>query len=181
MKRIIALVLTLIIAFTLVGCDGASQDTQATIQAGNSLQENQPTPTDIDFSLQRYNLIRRAYVLNGQEEKARNLPCEVEKPLWYIYLFVEGVGCIARDTVDGQVTSLQTYLTPDSEYYESTGTLYNEWVPDIDGTYGENVPGIFWFTVDGSYKEWNGTYFLSSDYYEIGDPILQVVVGEEEN
>lgn len=173
MKRIIALVLTLLfMTSVLSGClDGASQDTQATLRAGNSLQENQPTPTDIDFSLQRYNLIRRAYVLNGQEEKARNLPCEVEKPLWYIYLFVEGVGCIARDTVDGQVTSLQTYLTPDSEYYSSSSL--NEWVPDIDGTYGENVQGIFWFTVDGSYKEWNGTYFLSSDYYEIGSPILQ--------
>ena len=181
-KRIIAIVLVaLMMALALSACEGegAYQDTYNTMQTGNSLQENQPTPTDIEFSLQRYNLTRRAYYLNGQEEKASNLPCEVEKPLGYIYLFVEGVGCIARETVDGQVTSLTTYLTPDSELYSSSYAV--EWVPDVDVTYGENNQGIFWFTVDGAYKEWNGIYLLSSEYYEISDPMLSVVVNGGDN
>ena len=70
-KRIIALIVTFLIVFLLVGCEesGSYTDKQNTLEAGNRLQENQPTPTDIEFSLQRYNLIRRAYYLNGQEEK----------------------------------------------------------------------------------------------------------------
>ena len=180
-KRIIAIILTAVMAATmLVGCEsgGSRQDTRNTLSAGNTLQENQPTPTDIDFSLQRYNLIRRAYYLNGKIEESRNVECEVEKPLGYIYLFLDGVGCVARDTVDGQVTPLTTYLTPDSEYYATSGLA--EWLPDTDGTYGENNEGIFYFTVDGSYKEWNGLYFYSSEYYDIEDPMLSVVVDGEE-
>lgn len=178
-KRIIALIVTFLIVFLLVGCEesGSYTDKQNTLEAGNRLQENQPTPTDIEFSLQRYNLIRRAYYLNGQEEKARILECEVEKPLGYIYLFLDGIGCVAQDTVDGQVTPLTSYLTPDSEEYAAS---YSLWLPDIDGTYGENNEGIFYFTVDGSYKEWNGLYFYSSEYYEIEKPMLSVVSNGEE-
>lgn len=185
-KRIIALVTVVVFAAVLLaGCEpsGSYADTLNTLDAGNKLQQNQPTPTDIDFSLQRYNLIRRAYYLNGKIEESRNVICEVEKPLGYIYLFLDGVGCIARDTVDGQVTPLTTYLTPDSEFY-TTGSSSRtaDWIPDIDGTYGENNDGIFYFTVDGSYKEWNGIYFYSSEYYEIADPMLSIVLdGEEAN
>ncbi len=181
-KRIIAIILTAVMAATmLAGCEesGSDKDTRNTLEAGNKLQENQPTPTDIEFSLQRYNLERRAYYLNGEIEKSRNVECEVEKPLGYIYLFLEGVGCVARDTVDGQVTPLTTYLTPDSEFYTTGATATADWIPDIDGTYGENNEGIFYFTVDGDYKEWNGIYHYSSTYYEIEDPTLLVVTGEE--
>ena len=47
-KRIIAIVLVaLMMALALSACegDGAYQDTYNTMQTGNSLQENQPTPT----------------------------------------------------------------------------------------------------------------------------------------
>ena len=182
-KRIIAIILTAVMAATmLAGCEesGSDKDTRNTLEAGNKLQKNQPTPTDIEFSLQRYNLERRAYYLNGKIEESRNVECEVEKPLGYIYLFLDGVGCIARDTVDGQVTPLTTYLTPDSEFYTTGATATADWIPDIDGTYGENNEGIFYFTVDGSYKEWNGLYFYSSEYYDIEDPMLSVVVDGEE-
>ena len=106
-------------------------------------------------------------------DKARTLPCELEKPLGYIYFFLEGVGCVAQYTVDGQITSLQTYLTPDSEKYATSS--YAEWLADVDGTYGENQEGIFFFTVDGNYVEWNGLYHYSDIYYPIDDPVLKTV------
>ena len=91
MVRVVALAATLVIFLAvficmLTGCveyetNGTQQDTANTKQAAAVLQENQPTPTDIDYSLERYNLIRRAYWVNGQREKANALPCEVEKPL----------------------------------------------------------------------------------------------------
>ena len=70
-------------AFLLVSCveeSGSRADITKTEKAANNLQSNQPTPTDLDYSLERYNLIRRAYWVNGQREKAIALPCEVSKP-----------------------------------------------------------------------------------------------------
>lgn len=177
---VIAPLLITLLLIILTGCStsGSRKDTLSTLNVGNALQEKQPTPTDIQYSLQRYNLMRRAYWINGMREKARTLPCEVEKPLGYIYLFLEGVGCVEQHTVDGQITPLKTYLTPDSERYSSEYTI--DWLPDVDGTYGENGEGIFFFTVDGNYVEWNGIYHYSDIYYQIDDPILKTIsVGGE--
>lgn len=179
--KVVSIILALLlIAATFGGCidnTGSYVDKVSTEEVANRLQSNQPTPTDITYSLQRYNLIRRAYWVNGMREKARTLPCEVEKPLGYIYFFVEGVGCIAQHTVDGQITSLRSYLTPDSEYYTS-GSGYVDWLADVDGTYGDNHDGIFFFTTDGNYVEWNGLYHYSDIYYEIDDPVLKTVIVE---
>src|SRR5574344_618740 len=106
-----------IVALSLNGCteavaiDGSKQDTKNTITTVSNLQNNQPTPTDINYSLERYNLIRRAYWVNGQREKANALVCQVEKPLGYIALFTESGAVIDRFIVDGKVTSLNSYLT----------------------------------------------------------------------
>lgn len=173
MKKILALVALLLVSvFLLTSCTDANYaDRQATLAVSKTMAENQPTPTDITYSLQRYNLIRRAYWMNGMEEKARALPCEVNKPLGYIYLFLEGVGCVAQYAVDGQITSLNAYLTPDTTYPNSTDS---RWLADVDGTYGENQNGIFFFTTDGEYKEWNGLYHYSSTYYDIGEVMLKI-------
>lgn len=172
MKKLVALILASLTLFITTGCEDAIySDMTSTKQVTRDLVASQPTPTDIEYSLQRYNLIRRAYWMNGMEEKARSLPCEVTKPLGYIYLFLEGVGCVAQYSVDGQITSLRTYLTPDTTHpnYESAS-----WLADVDGTYGENQDGIFFFTTDGEYKEWNGLYHYSSTYYDIGEVMLKI-------
>ena len=190
MKKVlitITLALALCLACTLItGCDssttgGSKQDTNNTINAANTLQANQPTPTDIEYSLERYNLIRRAYWVNGQREKANMLPCEVEKPLGYVVLFSGNV-VIGSFVVDGKVSSLNSYLTPDSEYYEideeSGSYRDNKWLADVDGSYGTNDHGIFFFTPDGKYIEWTGTYLYSDIPFEIKDSILKMEVVE---
>ena len=175
--------LFLVLSILLIGCDtaayaGTYADTTSTIQTANVLSENQPTPTDINYSLERYNLIRRAYWVNGQREKANTLICEIEKPLGYIVLFTEGGGVVGKFVVDGKVSSLNSYLTPDSEYYElcygGTYTHENKWLADIDGSYGENDNGIFFFTPDGKYIEWTGIYLYSDIPFEVSDPIVKV-------
>ena len=172
LKKIVAFILAIAALGIFVACDTAAEKDMSKTQAvTNKLVSGQPTPTDIEYSLQRYNLIRRAYWMNGYEEKARSLPCEVDKPLGYIYLFLEGVGCVAQYTVDGQITSTRAYLTPDTT---SPNKVESDWLADVDGTYGENQDSIFFFTVDGEYKEWNGLYHYSSTYYEIEDVILTV-------
>lgn len=160
-------------ASMMFGCEstGSEADMYSTMQTVSSLQENQPTPSDLNYSLERYNLIRRAYWVNGQREKANALVCEIEKPLGYIVLFTEGGGVVGRFVVDGKVSSLNSYLTPDSEAYAS-GSSYIDWIADIDGSYGENDQGIFFFTPDGKYIEWTGTYLYSDIPFEVDAPII---------
>lgn len=185
MKKIFILILAVVITVAaLVGCDneasGSFKDTLATQGNANKLQSNQPTPTDIDYSLERYNLIRRAYWVNGQREKANALPCAVEKPLGYIVLFTESGAVVGSFVVDGKVSSLNSFLTPDSEHYELDGSYStdgngrNDWLADVDGSYGENDAGIFFFTPDGKYLEWTGTYLYSDIPFTVDDPVIKV-------
>jgi hypothetical protein len=186
MKKIVSILLLIAITLCmLAGCDSDYQEQTSDVEKQQSitedLQQSQPTPTDIDYSLERYNLIRRAYWVNGQREKALSLPCPVEKPLGYVVLMLEGVGVVGNYVIDGKVSSLNSFLTPDSEYYEySAGetSKKNNWLADVDGSYGENDNGIFFFTTDGKYIEWTGTYIYSDIPYIVDDPILKV---QEEN
>lgn len=180
-KKILAS--TMIAAFLSSGTDGcetddgARKDNTRTMDVAEELQTNQPTPTDIEYSLERYNLIKRAYWVNGKREKAIQLPCEIERPLGYVVLFDKGV-VFGKFVVDGKVSSLNSYLTPDSEFYEvvygSSGSYYNEWLADVDGSYGANDSGIFFFTTDGKYIEWSGDYLYSDIPFEVDDPVLKV-------
>ncbi len=182
LTRIILFTLICALVVALSGCDlesttsGSAKDTYNTIKTAANLQSSQPTPTDIDYSLERYNLIRRAYWVNGQREKALAVVCPISKPLGYIVLFTESGSVVGKFIVDGKVSSLNSFLTPDSEYYEiSTGsknTVRNDWIADIDGSYGENDAGIFFFTPDGRYIEWTGAYLYSDIPFEVNDPIV---------
>ena len=178
MKKFICLivVMAIVLSVCLTGCgesNGRTADVNSAKEVASNLQSNQPTPTDIEYSLERYNLIRRAYWVNGQREKANALPCSIVKPLGYIVLFTENGGAVGSFVVDGKVSSLNSFLTPDSEEYASS---YSEWIADVDGSYGENDNGIFFFTPDGKYIEWNGTYLYSDIPFEVDDPIINVKV-----
>lgn len=182
------LAIIVIVLIPFASCDamvasagGSAADKQSTISNANKLQTNQPTPTDIEYSLERYNLIRRAYWVNGQRDKAANLPCEIAKPLGYVVLMTESGAILGCFTVDGKVSSLNSFLTPDSEYYEqeyfadgaSRGNG-NDWLADVDGSYGTNDNGIFFFTADGNYIEWNSKYLYSDIPFKIDAPVLKV-------
>lgn len=180
--RVVSLLVVIVLALlALTGCSdiptakGTKADVQAQITVANVLTGNQPTPTDINYSLERYNLIRRAYWVNGQREKANALACAVEKPLGYIVLFA-GNTVVGNFIVDGKVTSLNSFLSPDSEYYEySYGEhrTYNKWLADVDGSYGENDDGIFFFTPDGKYIEWTGEYLYSDIPFIVDSPVVR--------
>lgn len=192
MKRIIALILVAVLALSLCACGAASSDSgynygteqnvYDTETVTDKLTSSQKTPTDIDYSLERYNLIRRSYWVNGQREKANTLACSVEKPLGYIVLFTDAGGVVGRFIVDGKVSSLNSFLSPDfieeSEYHSNGGTVtINTQLADVDGSYGENDSGIFFFTPDGKYIEWTGTYLYSDIPFELDTPTVLVQEG----
>lgn len=181
--------MALIAAFCLLtGCDyeptSSEVDRAETIMVGDRLAENQPTPKNIKYSLERYNLIKRALWVNGLEAEARALQCPVEKPIGYIALLTQNGIVVSTHIVDGKVSSLNSFLTPDSEYYEknggSTGTYYNRWLPDVDGSYGNNVEGIFFFDETGEYHEWpaSGLYEYSSSPFEL--TVTNTIIGSKE-
>lgn len=194
MKRVVksiiaAIMLIAVSLFVLTGCDAVSDsvtttqrdDVRIQMFVADSLTSNQPTPIDINYSLERYNLIRRAYWVNGQREKANALVCAVEKPLGYIVLFA-GNTVAGNFIVDGKVTSLNSYLSPDSEYYEYSGgdyRVYNKWLADVDGSYGENDSGIFFFTPDGKYIEWTGEYLYSDIPFIVESPVVKYEGGND--
>lgn len=190
MKKVIFIIAALVFVMSLIGCEleetaSTSADIHKTQEVANKLQTNQPTPTDIDYSLERYNLIRRAYWVNGMREKANALVCEIEKPLGYVVLFTESGAVVGSFVVDGKVSSLNSFLTPDSECYEvagdglhndyyHSGTTENDWIADVDGSYGTNDNGIFFFTPDGKYIEWTGIYLYSDIPFTVDDPVVKI-------
>lgn len=171
MKKSTAMFLTLAALFAFCGCDAPStppvvpNDAQRQQAVQAHLSHAQPTPTDVRFSLERYNLRRRAYWVNGMREKALALPCPIDRPLGYVVLFA-GNTVAGRFVVDGKVSSLRNYLTPESEYYGAnlgvsgefgrTVETFNKWLADTDGCFGDNDSGVFFFTPAGNYIEWGG-------------------------
>jgi len=84
----------------------------------------------------------------------------------YVYLVSFGK-ILGYYVADGKPASTRSYLMPedylaDSKEGEGTATLQ---APDIDGTYGDNNPGIRFFTAEGVAVEWagDGASYLYSD------------------
>ena len=168
--------------FILSGCDrhdaASRQERAIAIDVQQRLIEAQPIPTDIQASLERHNIIRRSYWINGMRERAMSLPSPIaDPPLGYVILFAPNGGVVGRFMVEGKVTSLNYSLVPYSEYWERVGSgsnWRNRWIANPGGVYGTNTNGIFWFTPDGKYMEWNGTYLFSDIPFLIDDPILSI-------
>lgn len=160
----------LIICLCLVGCDSLYEENINTKNVTRSLVKSQPTPTDIEYSLERYNLIKRAYWVNGMRDKANSMVAPIANmPIGYVVLFTESGDVVGQFTVDGKVTSLNSFLTPDTTSPNSTGA---DWLADIDGSYGENDSGIFFFTTDGKYIEWTGIYLYSDIPFNVEGSVL---------
>lgn len=141
MKKLFVGLLMICLMFGLTGCDDSAnaEDRKAQLETSNKLVKNQPTPKDIEYSLERYNLIKRAYWVNGMRDKANSLASPIaDMPLGYIVLITESGDIMGQFTVDGKVSSLNSFLTPDSEYY-GEGEGYNDWLADVDGSYGEMI------------------------------------------
>lgn len=119
------------------------------------LDNNQPAP-QLTHSLERDNLIKRLNLLNNANQ------------IGYVYLMSLDGKVIANYTIKGKVSSLNSYLTtldqlrcasPDSSADKGCVTTQS---PDLDGSYGANPEGIFFFTTSGAFVEWSGTYVYST-------------------
>lgn len=152
-KRIVALVVLGVFAIGVAwGCSSSgptemAKQEQATIASSQSrLIASQPAPI-LNRSQEREQVARRAERFAAAEK------------LGYVY-FISYGRVMAMYPVKGKVSSLNSYLTAQDTVYHPAGSdgYVAISAPDIDGTYGENVQGIFFFTPEDVYVEWNGEY-----------------------
>jgi hypothetical protein len=134
-------------------------ESKETEQNQKRLIESTPVPR-LQTSLERKNLATRLLLLND------------ENRLFYVYLISYGK-VVSYYTAKGKISSVNSYLTaseqivsdPDCKYrtdMPGEGSCYMAVeAPDQDGSYGSNGNGIFFFTTEGAYVEWNGEYLIS--------------------
>lgn len=153
-------------SFALAACEPSRSppSTQAVEQqqsAANQAALIRSTPIPrVEHSLERANLVKRAQRVNSLNLNS----C--------ITLFSNTGAVVAFFPVDGKVSSLNSYLQSGEQVIKDpystsnggsayTGSIVIE-APDIDGAYGANANGIFFFTADtDAYVEWKGDYFWS--------------------
>lgn len=156
------------------GCGGwfqpacaGTNEIKSAAEVQKALITTVPVPT-ITNSLERQNVSRRATLFDSPDKVS------------YIYLVSYGK-VMAFYTVKGKVSSLQSYMIPTEKLVYGNGTqcdqtwtespdCYTVAAPDIDGTYGENVEGIFFFTTEGAYVEWKGEYMMSDQPLKLSTP-----------
>lgn len=162
MKKVFVFILCVVLVLGLVGCDLPEREVKTTEQASKANEEainkliKQDDIPRISRSLERENIKRRVEFINQPDR------------IGYLYLLSSNGQLVKEVQVLGKVSSLNSYLTPMEEISYGRvdgygGQLYVAQSADLDGTWGENQDGIFWFTPDGVYQEWSGLYFYSSE------------------
>jgi hypothetical protein len=87
-----------------------------------------------------------------------------DKPNLPTFVYLVSFGKVLGYYVaDGKPASTRSYLMPEEQTWGSNGAVIG--TPDIDGTYGQNNPGIRFFTAEGVAVEWagDGASYLYSD------------------
>lgn len=139
----------------------AQQKEQLTLEEGQQLLvKNQPAPV-MDYSLERANIADRLTRFNDPNKVS------------YITLMLPMGQLYAYYAIKGKVSSVNSYMTTSEQIICQGGRFGTDGgsdyqcltveAPDSDGSYGSNGEAIFFFTVDGVYKEWNGLYELSDE------------------
>lgn len=134
------------------------------------LDKTQPDP-HLTYSLQRQNLITRLNMMNNPNRVS------------YIYLMSQYGNIVAFYVVKGAVSSLNEHLTTQTQLVLGAGvengtgsngpTSHVVNSPSLDGTYGNQGTGIFFFTETGAMIQWNGPYMWSTQPLTVHEqPIL---------
>jgi hypothetical protein len=171
MKKVLVLI-GIVSLFILAGCesfssgDSYSNDAFKVEETQQTVQKAVPIPK-INTSAERKNISKRAQLFDN------------ENKVTYIYLVSYGK-VMAFYSVQGKVSSLNSYLTPLDKLVDRDGTTCDGWdsagscyvvsAPDIDGAYGDNSDGIFFFTTENAYVEWHGDYMVSDQPLKLTTP-----------
>ena len=161
------------VSLSLVGCPGEDEkigeqtkkDMQYTEDVAARMAKAVPPPA-LTTSNARVTLKRRAERWNTESKDG------------YIYLLDHGV-VMGFYATKGLPQSLNSYLTTNDQVVtvgkDSTKSHLTVEAPDIDGTYGKNADGIFFFTSDtDAYVEWKGDYLFTDQPLKLANQPLLV-------
>jgi hypothetical protein len=151
----------LVLPLSLAACDSSMPAPPARVVEQAAAQEqqskfNQSSPIPVlPMSQERENLIKRAKRIN------------VQNMTGCVNLLDHGI-LVASFVVNGKVSSLNSYLLSGEQIVSDPHTSLDGRQslvveqPDIDGAYGQNANGIFFFTADtDAYVEWNQGYIYT--------------------
>ena len=169
-KYLIGLIAIIILSLAIfTGCTTQSamqSEYDITKAQLGKFQENQPIP-QLEFSNTRQAVIDRIVRWSDPNK------------ISYIYLVSFG-RVMAYYTVKGSVECKQSYLSPITAPWGNSNGYTTIDLPDVDGTYGDNMDSIFFFTTEGVYVEWHGDYMWTDQplklstapelYIEIDNP-----------
>lgn len=149
-----------------------AKDQDVTAETFARLNKAVPPPI-VKESVERTNLVERLTRFN------------VANKISYIYLVSFGK-VMAYYPIKGKVSSVNSMLTctqqlVDDRQGRSNGRSNVHVVdsPDLDGSYGSNGDGIFFFTTEGVYVEWNGEYMLVDQPLKLSTPPALVYTRKE--
>lgn len=159
--------IALLALLTLASCTPNNMNELEKLNANQkALVKNTQVPVVTD-SIERKNIIARTELFNNSTK------------ISYVYLMSYG-RVVSFHTVKWKVSSVSSYLTPQER-------IVNRWwddckwtnsdcfivqAPDIDGSYGTNGEGIFFFTTEWMYVEWNWEYLISDRLLKINDKTI---------
>lgn len=174
MKNFIAIICLSV--FVFVGCESGKTGTaeleqKHTEENQTRLYKAQP-PVSLDYSLERDQINKRTLLWNDENKVS------------YIYLISYGK-VMAFYTIKGKVSSVNSQITNPHQlaaarrtiggvdkYHIVEGVIAS---PAEDGSYGTNGDGVFFFTTDGTYVEWNDRYMLCDRPLKLSTPPLFIV------
>lgn len=174
---LISLFLVAIIVCSSVGCVENEREPGTQTEEAQFTEENQerlnaavPAP-ELTTSLERQNLKKRLELLND------------ENKIFYVYLVNHGQ-VMTYFTAQGKISSVNSKLTTGEQVIDGWKAAHpgsshrGEPIvvesPALDGSYGTNGDGIFFFTTDGHYVEWAGDYMLSDYPLQLTTPVQMV-------
>lgn len=167
MKKILMLIPVLFLAACTYP-PGSSTEQQQEMEKNQKRLQNTYDIPQLEKSLEIENNHRRLEFLNKSDQ------------VGYVYLLSHG-NVISFYTIRGKVSSLNSYSTAMEMIVSSGGRLCSEiggcstpvvvQAPDMDGSYGHNVEGVYFFTTDNIYVEWAGEYLYTSEPLKITQPV----------
>mgnify|MGYP001610449935 CR=1 FL=1 len=135
---------------------------QRSVTQNQEVMERSVGLPQLNSSLERANIKRRLELFSD------------EAKISYIYLVSYGK-VMAFHTVKGKITSGGKRLTSGdrqvdggSNSYEANNLVMES--PELDGTYGNSSPYIFFWTTEGTYVQWNGEYMLADQPLKLTQP-----------
>lgn len=186
LRRAVALLFALAIVVMCAGCGEAysngTSDAIAATQDAGSILANKYKIDIPEYSLELYNLQRRMYFINGEFEKANAMEKPIPNMPVGTILVALNATTLARFSVEGKVSSVNSYMSPSmiQKRVFDTAVVETE-LPDVDGSYGENDPSaIFFFTPEGDYVEKGDGYIYTSGRLDFEDPNFKIITMEGE-